>query len=64
MFAMAVGVEGEFGTGTIEERIEIFTEADIIYLPVTASILLYFQNAKTEFFFAFVYNYFNRNVPH
>eukprot|EP00794_Sanderia_malayensis_P015506 gene15506-17085_t len=39
IFAIAVGVEGDLGAGSISHHIEIITETDIIYLPVTASIL-------------------------
>lgn len=39
IFAVAVGVSGESGVGSIGHHIEIVGETDIIYLPVTASIL-------------------------
>ena len=39
IFAIAVGVSGESGIGSIGHHIEIVGETDIIYLPVTASIL-------------------------
>ena len=39
IFAIAVGVSGESGIGSIGHHIEIVSETDIIYLPVTASIL-------------------------
>lgn len=39
IYAIAVGVEGETGVGSIRHELEIVTEADIIFLPVTANIL-------------------------
>jgi hypothetical protein len=39
IFAIAVGVSGESGIGSIGHHVEIVSETDIIYLPVTASIL-------------------------
>ena len=39
IFAVAVGVSGESGIGSIGHHVEIVGETDIIYLPVTASIL-------------------------
>ena len=40
IFAVAVGVVGESGMGHVGHHIEIGTETDILYLPVTANILL------------------------
>ena len=39
IFAVAVGVEGSSGVGSIGHHIEIITETDALYLPVVASIL-------------------------
>ena len=41
IFAVAVGVSGETGIGSIGHHIEIVSQSDIIYLPVTANILLH-----------------------
>lgn len=41
IFAVAVGVSGESGIGSIGHHVEIVGETDIIYLPVTADILFY-----------------------
>ena len=39
IYAIAVGVEGETGIGSIRHELEIVTETDIIFLPLTANIL-------------------------
>ena len=39
LYAIAVGVEGDSGVGGIDHNIEIVTETDHLYLPVTANIL-------------------------
>lgn len=39
IFAVAVGVEGAAGVGSVGHHIEILTETDALYLPVVASIL-------------------------
>ncbi|XP_065057686.1 sperm-associated antigen 17-like isoform X2 [Rhopilema esculentum] len=39
IFAVAVGVEGSSGVGSINHYIEIISETDNLYLPVTAAIL-------------------------
>ena len=39
LYAIAVGVEGEFGVGTISHALEIVTETDILRVPVQANIL-------------------------
>ena len=39
IFAVAVGVEGTSGVGSVGHHIEIITETDALYLPVAASIL-------------------------
>lgn len=41
IFAVAVGVVGESGLGHVGHHVEIVTETDILYLPVTANILSY-----------------------
>ncbi|XP_028409597.1 sperm-associated antigen 17-like isoform X2 [Dendronephthya gigantea] len=43
IFAVAVGVSGESGIGSIGHHIEIVGETDIIYLPVTATILTAYE---------------------
>ena len=45
IFAVAVGVVGESGLGHVGHHVEIATETDILYLPVTANIL---SNWKTS----------------
>ena len=44
IFAVAVGVVGESGIGHVGHHIEIGTETDILYLPVTANILLVWKS--------------------
>ena len=39
IFAVAVGVEGTSGVGSIGHHIEFISETDAFYLPVSASIL-------------------------
>lgn len=39
IYAIAVGVEGDSGVGTIHHQLEIVTETDILVLPITANIL-------------------------
>ncbi len=39
IFAVAVGLEGTTGAGSVGHHIEIITETDAMYLPVAASIL-------------------------
>ena len=39
IFAVAVGVEGDSGVGSVSHHLEIITETDAMYLPVIASIL-------------------------
>ena len=39
LYAIAVGVEGETGVGSIRHDLEIVTETDILFLPVAANIL-------------------------
>lgn len=39
LYAIAVGVEGESGRGSIDHHIEITTETELMYLPVSADIL-------------------------
>jgi hypothetical protein len=39
IYAIAVGVEGETGVGSIRHELEIVTETDIIFLPIIANIL-------------------------
>ena len=39
IFAMAVGVVGECGVGSVQHEVEIVSEATVMYLPVKANIL-------------------------
>lgn len=39
IFAMAVGVVGECGVGSVQHEVEIVSEAAVMYLPVKANIL-------------------------
>nr|XP_006825433.1 PREDICTED: sperm-associated antigen 17-like isoform X3 [Saccoglossus kowalevskii] len=39
LYAIAVGVEGGNGQGSIGHHLEIITETDLLYLPVSATIL-------------------------
>ena len=39
IYAIAVGVEGESGVGTVSHDLEITTETDIIRIPIKANIL-------------------------
>ncbi|KAK3098986.1 hypothetical protein FSP39_024961, partial [Pinctada imbricata] len=39
LYAIAVGAEGERGVGTIQHDLEIVTESDVLFLPITANIL-------------------------
>ncbi|KAL4233858.1 Sperm-associated antigen 17 [Mactra antiquata] len=39
IYAIAVGVEGETGVGSIRHELEIVTETDVLFLPITANIL-------------------------
>ena len=39
LYAIAVGVEGETGVGSIRHDLEIVTETDVLFLPIVANIL-------------------------
>jgi len=39
LYAIAVGVEGETGVGTISHPLEIVTETDVLCVPIQANIL-------------------------
>ena len=39
LYAIAVGVTGDSGVGSMEHNVEIVTETDHLYLPVHATIL-------------------------
>ena len=39
LYAIAVGVEGESGVGTISHALEIVTETNILHVPIQANIL-------------------------
>jgi len=40
MYAIAAGVEGDRGVGTISHDLQVTTETDNLRIPVTANILL------------------------
>ena len=48
IFAVAVGVVGDSGLGHVSHHVEIVTETDILYLPVTANILFNMTSAYME----------------
>ena len=39
IYAIAVGVQGETGVGSVSHNLEIITETDHLYLPISANIL-------------------------
>ncbi|CAK8694543.1 unnamed protein product [Clavelina lepadiformis] len=39
IYAIAVGVEGDSGVGTINHQLEIITESEILHLPISAVVL-------------------------
>ena len=39
LYAIAVGVEGDSGRGAIDHHLEITTETELMYLPISADIL-------------------------
>lgn len=39
LYAIANGVAGETGTGVMTHDLEIVTEASVMYLPITATIM-------------------------
>lgn len=39
-YAIAVGVEGDSGIGTINHQLEIVTETETLFLSISANILL------------------------
>ena len=52
LYAIAVGVEGETGVGSIRHDLEIVTETDVLFLPVSANILSsdYLQESPPYYF--------------
>ena len=48
LYAIAVGVEGETGVGSIRHDLEIVTETDVLFLPIVANILLLSNGHKNE----------------
>lgn len=40
LYAIAVGVEGEMGVGSVRHDLEIVTQTDVLFLPISANILL------------------------
>lgn len=47
VYAIAVGVEGGSGVGSISHNVEIVTESDHLYLPVKATVLTAFDYDRT-----------------
>ena len=39
IYAIAVGVQGGRGVGTVSHNLQITTETDVLYLPISANIL-------------------------
>lgn len=48
IYAIAVGVTGETGIGAVSHDLEITTETDHLYLPITANILLTGEKKKNH----------------
>lgn len=46
VYAIAVGVEGEMGVGSVRHDLEIVTQTDVLFLPISANILLPCLNLK------------------
>ncbi|XP_078322368.1 sperm-associated antigen 17-like isoform X10 [Crassostrea virginica] len=44
LYAIAVGVEGEMGVGSVRHDLEIVTQTDVLFLPISANILSVSQN--------------------
>lgn len=41
VYAIAIGVVGDYGVGRIDHQLKIISESDILYLPIVANILFY-----------------------
>ena len=39
LYAIAIGVSGESGSGFMSHDLEICTETDVMYLPIKAAVL-------------------------
>jgi hypothetical protein len=50
IYAIAVGVQGGRGVGTISHNLHITTETDTISLPITANILASHLHASSSLF--------------
>ncbi|XP_076077508.1 sperm-associated antigen 17-like isoform X7 [Mytilus galloprovincialis] len=48
IYAIAVGVEGESGVGSISHELEIVTETDVLFLPISATILTAYEFENRE----------------
>lgn len=46
VYAIAVGVEGEMGVGSVRHDLEIVTQTDVLFLPISANIHLPCLNLK------------------
>ena len=55
IFAVAVGAVGESGVGHVAHHVEIVTETDLLYLPVTASILFNYPSFSVAYIAIVVY---------
>lgn len=62
VYAIAVGVEGEMGVGSVRHDLEIVTQTDVLFLPISANILLPCLNLKNLSLLTFIFIYSVSNV--
>lgn len=43
VYAIAVGVEGEMGVGSVRHDLEIVTQTDVLFLPISATVLTAYE---------------------
>ncbi|XP_056016109.1 sperm-associated antigen 17-like isoform X8 [Ostrea edulis] len=43
LYAIAVGVEGEMGVGSVRHDLEIVTQTDVLFLPISATVLTAYE---------------------
>ena len=48
IYAIAVGVEGESGVGSVSHDLEIVTETDVLFLPISATVLTAYEYENRE----------------
>jgi hypothetical protein len=48
LYAIAVGVEGEMGVGSVRHDLEIVTQTDVLFLPISANILSCYMSILTK----------------